>query len=98
MMKNKHLARSVQDQGFYTFRSMIEYKAERNNIEVVIADRFYPSSKLCNCCGFKKVDLKLKDRTFVCPNCGYTEDRDFNAALNLKLYKESNLEKYYKKG
>ena len=98
MMKNHHLAKAVQDQSFATFRSMIEYKAERNNIEVVIADRYYPSSKLCNCCGFKKVDLKLKDRTFVCTNCGYENDRDFNAALNLKLYKESNLEKYYKKG
>ena len=98
MMKNHHLAKAVQDQGFGRFREMMEYKAERNNIEVVIADRYYPSSKLCNCCGYKKVDLKLKDRTFVCPNCGYEEDRDKNAALNLKLYKESNLEKYYKKG
>ena len=95
MMKNKHLARSVQDQGFYTFRSMIEYKAERNNIEVVIADRYYPSSKLCNCCGFKKVDLKLKDRTFVCPNCGYENDRDLNASLNLKLYKDANFDALY---
>ena len=98
MMKNHHLAKAVQDQGFSTFRSMIEYKAERNNIEVVIADRYYPSSKLCNCCGFKKVDLKLKDRTFVCPNCGYENNRDFNASLNLKLYKDANFDALYKAG
>lgn len=98
MMKNHHIAKAVQEQGFYRFRKTIEYKAERNNIEVVIADRYYPSSKLCNCCGYKKVDLKLKDRTFVCPNCGYTEDRDFNASLNLKLYKDANFDALYKAG
>lgn len=98
MMKNKHLARSVQEQGFSTFRRMIEYKAERNNIEVVIANRYYPSSKLCNCCGYKKVDLKLKDRTFVCPNCEYENDRDLNASLNLKLYKDANFDALYKAG
>ena len=98
MMKNHHIAKAVQDQGFYTFRTMIEYKAERNNIEVVIADRYYPSSKLCNCCGYKKVDLKLKDRTFECPNCGYKKDRDFNASLNLKLYKDANFDALYKAG
>ena len=98
MMKNHHLAKAIQEQGFYTFRSMIEYKAERNNIEVVIADRYYPSSKLCNCCGYKKVDLKLKDRIFVCPNCGYIEDRDLNASLNLKLYKDANFDALYKAG
>ena len=98
MMKNHHIAKAVQEQGFYRFRKTIEYKAERNNIEVVIADRYYPSSKLCNCCGYKKVDLKLKDRTFVCPNCGYTEDRDKNAALNLKLYKDANFDALYKAG
>lgn len=87
MMKNKHLARSLQEQGFSIFRHMIKYKAERNNIKVVIADRYYPSSKLCNCCGYKKVDLKLKDRIFECPNCGYENDRDLNAALNLRDYK-----------
>ena len=92
MMKNHHLAKAVQEQSFGRFRELIEYKAERNNIEVVIADRYYPSSKLCNCCGYKKVDLKLKDRTFVCPNCGYKKDRDFNASLNLKRYKEDNLD------
>ena len=97
-MKNRYLARSVQEQGFGRFRELIEYKAERNNIEVVIADRYYPSSKLCNCCGYKKVDLKLKDRTFVCPNCGHTEDRDKNAALNLKLYKDANFDALYKAG
>ena len=98
MMKNRHLARSVQEQGFGTFRELIEYKAERNNIEIVIADRYYPSSKLYNCCGFKKVDLKLKERTFVCPNCGYKEDGDFNASLNLKLYKDANFDALYKAG
>ena len=85
MMKNKHLSKAVQQQGFYEFRRQIEYKSAWNNIPVIIADRFFPSSKLCSCCGSIKKDLKLSDRIYKC-ECGNVIDRDFQAALNLKRY------------
>ena len=91
MMKNKHLSKAVQQQGFYQFRRQIEYKSEWNNIPVIIADRFFPSSKLCSCCGNIKKDLKLSDRIYHC-QCGNVIDRDFQAALNLKRYGETVLE------
>ena len=90
MMKNKHLSKAVQQQGFYEFRRQIEYKAMWNNIPVVIADRFFPSSKLCSCCGAVKKDLKLSDRIYKC-ECGNVIDRDYQAALNLKIYGENVL-------
>lgn len=88
MMKNRHLSKEVQQQGFYEFRKQIEYKAEWNNILVVIADRFFPSSKLCSCCGNIKKDLRLSDRIYKC-ECGNVIDRDYQAALNLKRYGEN---------
>mgnify|MGYP004655797757 FL=1 len=88
IMKNKHLSKAVQQQCFYEFRRQIEYKAEWNNIPVIIADRFFPSSKLCSCCGNIKKDLKLSDRIYRC-NCGNVIDRDYQAALNLKRYGEN---------
>lgn len=88
MMKNKHLSKVVQQQGFYEFRRQIEYKSAWNNIPVVIADRFFPSSKLCSCCGNIKKDLKLSDRIYKC-ECGNVIDRDYQAALNLKKYGEN---------
>ncbi len=87
MMKNKHLSKAVQRQGFYEFRRQIEYKSEWNNIQVIIADRFFPSSKLCRCCGRIKKDLKLSERIYKC-ECGNVIDRDYQAALNLKKYGE----------
>ena len=90
MMKNKHLSKAVQQQGFYEFRRQIEYKLAWNNISVVIADRFFPSSKLCSCCGTIKRDLKLSDRIYKC-ECGNVIDRDYQAALNLKMYGENVL-------
>ena len=60
-----------------------EYKAALNGVSITVADRFYPSSKTCSHCGAKKDDLTLKDRTFICPECGHTINRDLNAALNL---------------
>ena len=90
MMKNKHLSKAVQQQGFYEFRRQIEYKSAWNNIPVIIADRFFPSSKLCSCCGSIKKDLKLSDRIYKC-ECGNVIDRDFQAALNLKRYGENVL-------
>ena len=83
MMKNKHLAKVIQEQKFYEFKRQLEYKCKWNNIELRIVDRFYPSSKLCHCCGAIKKDLKLKDRVYKC-DCGYVEDRDYNASLNLR--------------
>ena len=90
MMKNKHLSKAVQQQGFYEFRRQIEYKSAWNNIPVIIADRFFPSSKLCSCCGNIKKDLKLSDRIYKC-ECGNVIDRDYQAALNLKRYGENVL-------
>lgn len=90
MMKNKHLSKAVQQQCFYEFRKQIEYKSNWNNISVIIADRFFPSSKLCSCCGNIKKDLKLSDRIYKC-KCGNIIDRDFQASLNLKQYGENVL-------
>ena len=90
MMKNKHLSKAIQQQGFYEFRRQIEYKSARNNIPVIIADRFFPSSKLCSCCGEIKKDLKLSDRIYKC-DCGNIIDRYFQASLNLKRYGENVL-------
>ena len=90
MLKNKHLSKAVSQQGFYEFRKQIEYKAEWNNIPVIVADRFFPSSKLCSCCGTIKKDLKLSDRIYKC-ECENVIDRDYQAALNLKKYGENVL-------
>ena len=90
MMKNRHLSKEVQQQGFYEFRRQIEYKAKWNNIPVIIADRFFPSSKMCSCCGNIKKDLKLSDRIYKC-ECGNIINRDFQASLNLKIYGENVL-------
>ena len=91
MMKNKHLSKAIQQQKLYEFRRQIEYKSAWNNIPVVIADRWFPSSKLCSCCGSIKKDLKLSDRIYKC-ECGNVIDRDYQASLNLKRYGEIALE------
>jgi len=82
MMKNKHLSKAVAQQKFYEFRNKLTNKCHALGIELRIVDRFYPSSKLCHSCGSIKKDLKLKDRVYKC-DCGYIEDRDYNASLNL---------------
>ena len=87
LMKNRHLSKAVQDQGFFEFRKQIEYKCIDKGIQLIIADRFYPSSKLCRCCGNIKKDLKLSDRIYKC-ECGNVIDRDYQAALNLQAYGE----------
>lgn len=89
MMKNKHLSKAIASQKFYETRIKLKNKCEENRIELRIADRWFPSSKICHECGCIKTDLKLSDRTYVC-ECGYKNDRDLNAALNLrdtKIYK-----------
>ena len=86
MMKNKHLARAIQEQKLFEFKQKVIWKCKIHGIEFREVDRFYPSSKLCSCCGHKKEDLKLKDRTYRCENCGLIIDRDLNAAINLANY------------
>ena len=83
MMKNRHLSKAVASQKFYEFRTKLQAKCREKGIELRVVDRWYPSSKTCHCCGAVKKDLKLSDRIFKC-SCGYVEDRDFNAALNLR--------------
>ncbi len=89
MMKNHHLAKAVQEQGFHEFYRQMEYKCRWNNIAFITADRYYPSSKMCCICGHIKKDLKLSERTYVCPICGNSIDRDVQASVNLKRYGES---------
>ena len=83
MMKNRHLSKAVASQKFYEFRTKLKVKCDDNGIELRIVGRFYPSSKMCHCCGKIKKDLRLSDRIYRC-DCGYVEDRDFNASLNLR--------------
>ena len=83
MMKNRHLSKAVASQRFYEFRAKLKAKCADNGIELRVVDRWYPSSKMCHCCGAIKKDLKLSDRIYRC-DCGYVEDRDFNASLNLR--------------
>ena len=83
MMKNRHLSKAVASQKFYEFKRKLQAKCKENGIELRIVDRWFPSSKTCHCCKSIKKDLKLSDRIFRC-DCGYIEDRDFNAALNLR--------------
>ena len=85
-MKNKHLSKAIQEQGFYEFIRQMKYKCEFNGIQFIQADRFYPSSKTCSCCGNIKNDLKLKDRIYKCDKCGLVIDRDKNASINLSNY------------
>ncbi len=88
MMKNKHLAKAIQEQSFYEFKRIITYKALWNNIEIVDVPRFYPSSKTCSECGSYKKDLKLSDREYICEECGCVIDRDLNASINLANYQQ----------
>ena len=83
MLKNHHLAKAIQEIGFYRFRQILVDKARNNYKKVVFIDRFYPSSKTCSNCGYKKRDLKLSDREWTCPVCGEYHDRDLNAAINI---------------
>jgi putative transposase len=88
MMKNRHLSKAIAQQNFYTFREWLLSKCKQYGIELRLVDRWYPSSKLCSCCGVKKGKLSLSERTFTCDACDAELDRDFNASLNLKWAKE----------
>ena len=83
MMKNRHLSKAIASQKFYEFRRKLEAKCKEYGIELRIVARWYPSSKICHHCGSVKKNLKLSDRIYKC-DCGYIEDRDFNASLNLR--------------
>lgn len=84
MTKNRRLARCVADMGFFEFRRQLQYKAAMRGGQIVLADRFYPSSKTCSCCGHQIESLPLSVRTWTCPDCGAHHDRDLNAAINLR--------------
>lgn len=84
MMKNRHLSKAIAQQKFFEFRIKLLAKCNLHGIELRVVDRFYPSSKICHCCGSVKSDLRLSDRTYHCDECGYAEDRDYNASLNLR--------------
>jgi putative transposase len=84
MLKNRRLARGIADMGFHELRRQLEYKAALRGIRVVVADRWYPSSKTCSSCGQVLNVLALAQRHWTCPGCGASHERDINAAINLK--------------
>ena len=83
MLKNHHLAKAISEVGFFKFKEVLKSKAIVNYKNVVLIDKFYPSSKTCSRCGYKNQDLKLSDRNWQCPKCGANHDRDYNAAVNI---------------
>lgn len=92
MLRNHSLAKAIQEIGFYRFKEVLQDKALVNGKQVVLIDRFYPSSKTCSCCGYKKNDLKLSDRFWTCPECGEHHDRDLNASRNILLEGQRKLQ------
>ena len=84
MLANRKLAKAIQDMGFYEFRRQLEYKCELYGSKLIIANRWFASSKTCSNCGHKKEKLSLGERVFNCGCCGFEIERDLNAALNLK--------------
>ena len=84
MLKNHKLAKSIQELSLNRFKTMLIYKAEWYGRDIIQVSRWFPSSKLCSCCDYKNVDLTLKDRTWLCPECNTLHDRDINAAINIK--------------
>ena len=93
MMSNHKLARSVADMSFFEFRRQLEYKAETSKSRIVVADRWFASSKTCSNCGEVKTELALAERTYHCEVCNFVCDRDVNAAINLKNYAMKNYER-----
>ena len=85
LLMNHKLSKAISDVGFYKFKEILTTKALANDKKVILVDRFYPSSKTCSVCGYKKRDLTLNDRSWVCPQCGTRHNRDINAALNILL-------------
>ena len=83
MMQNRRLSKSIADASFSKFFLMLEYKCKWYGKTLIKIPRFYPSSKMCSCCGSVKKELKLSERTYHCDVCGHEEDRDLNAAKNI---------------
>lgn len=90
MMANRHLSRCIADMGFFEFRRQLEYKSEMRGSTVVVADRWFPSSKTCSACGCVQKEMPLSIRKWQCPNCGTQHDRDVNASINLRNYAVSS--------
>ncbi|MDA8344615.1 MAG: RNA-guided endonuclease TnpB family protein [Thermaerobacter sp.] len=90
MVRNHRLARSIADMGLRELRRQLEYKAARRGAVVVVADRFFPSSKRCSACGYIQNEMPLSVRLWTCPACRITHDRDLNAAVNLAQYAVSS--------
>ena len=90
MLANRRLSRAIADVGFYEFRRQLEYKAAMHGSDVVVADRWFPSSKICSTCGARNETLTLAERNWSCRSCGLFHDRDANAAINLARYAESS--------
>lgn len=88
MMKNRYLSKAIVQQKFFEFRLKLKIKCRLSGIELRMVDRFYPSSKICSCCGYYNKKLKLSDRIYHCDNCDTSTDRDINASVNLKNAKE----------
>ena len=84
LMKNRHLSKAISKAQWYQSRIFLQQQCEKLGIELRLAPRFYPSSKLCSVCGYKNKDLKLKDRSWICPKCNTVHDRDVNASINLE--------------
>ena len=85
LLMNHKLSKAISEVGFYKFKEILSTKALANDKKVILVDRFYPSSKTCSVCGYKKEDLTLNDRSWVCPQCGTKHNRDINAAVNILL-------------
>ena len=83
MLRNHHLGKAISEVGFYKFKEILNSKSIANDKNIVLIDRFYPSSKTCSCCGYKNKGLKLQYRHWQCPQCGEQHDRDLNAAKNI---------------
>ncbi len=92
MLKNHKLAQAVSDSNFGEIRRQLEYKAAWHGVHLVTVDRFYPSSQTCSGCGWVHEELTLADRTFICKECGLVLDRDFNAAINVKIVAVSSID------
>lgn len=86
MMKNHKLARAIGEASWYSFINMLQYKGKWKGCDIIQIDQFYPSSKTCSVCNWKKEDLKLSERSWICPNCGTEHNRDINAAKNILTY------------
>nr|DAX55642.1 MAG TPA: endonuclease [Caudoviricetes sp.] len=92
LLRNHSIAKAIREVGFYRFKEVLQSKALANGKQVVLIDRFYPSSKTCSCCGYKYQGLKLSDRSWTCPECDEHHDRDINAARNILLEGQRKLQ------